>query len=274
MTVLVAGATGNVGRPLVDLLLADGHEVRALTRDPDRAGFPTGVEAVAGNLADTASLAGAFDGVTAVHLITFDAADYSPLSNGPEIVDLAVRSGVRRCTVLMGDVEPGPTEQAVEAGGLDWTFLSPVEFMSNTLEWADSVREEGVVREGFADMPSSKVHDADIAAVAAVALTRDGHAGRRYTLTGPQALTPPEQVRVISETLGREVRFVELSRDEVIAGWRAAGHSDEEIEFFLMVRTAPPEAGRTVLPTVPEVTGRPSRSLAEWVRENAAAFGG
>jgi uncharacterized protein YbjT (DUF2867 family) len=274
MTVLVAGATGNVGRPLVDHLLADGQEVRALTRDPARATFPAGVEAVSGNLADAASLAGVFDGVTAMHLITFDAADYSPLANGPEIVELAVKAGVRRCTVLMGDVERSPLEHAVDDGGLEWTFLAPAEFMSNTLEWADSIRDEGVVREGFATMPSSKVHDADIAAVAAVALTRDGHARREYALTGPQALTPPEQVQVISETLGREVRFVELTRDEVVAGWRAAGFSDEEVEYFLMVRTAPPEAGRTVQPTVPDVTGRPARSLADWVRENAAAFGG
>ncbi|MEU6035564.1 NmrA family NAD(P)-binding protein [Actinomadura sp. NPDC047616] len=92
MTILVTGATGNVGRPLVERLLADGHRVRALTRDPAKANLPAGAEVVAGNLADTASLSAAFDGVSAAHLIGFGD-DYAPLANGPEIMDVAKRAG-------------------------------------------------------------------------------------------------------------------------------------------------------------------------------------
>ncbi|SHF87227.1 SDR family oxidoreductase [Streptoalloteichus hindustanus] len=274
LNVLVCGATGNVGRPLVDQLLAAGHQVRALTRNPDRANLPAGVEAVAGNLADTASLSSAFTGVDAAHLIGFGGDDYSPLSNGAEIMDLARKSGVRRVTVLKGEVERTALDEAVLASGLEWTFLAPVEFMSNALEWAESVRDEGVVREAFAEARSAMIHDGDIAAVAATALTHEGHAGEEYWLTGPEVLTPPEKVRVIGEVLGREVRYVELSRDEIVARWRAQGFSDEDVEFFLMMRTNPPEAGYTVLPTVEEVTGRPARTFAQWVRENATAFGG
>ncbi|MFD5161084.1 SDR family oxidoreductase [Streptomyces hawaiiensis] len=274
MTILVAGATGNVGRPLVEQLLASGHQVRALTRNPQKAGLPAGAEAFAGNLADTASLAQAFDGVTAAHLISFNGEDFSPLTNGAEIADLARKAGVRRVTVLKGDVEKSPLEEAVEASGLEWTHLSPVEFMSNALEWAESVTSEGVVREAFAEAKSAMVHEADIAAVAAVALTADGHAGQEYWLTGPEALTPPDKVRIIGEVLGREVRYVELSQDEIVGQWREQGYSDEDIEFFIMMRTNPPEAGYTVLPTVEKVTGKPARTFAQWVRENAAAFGG
>ncbi|WP_338785131.1 NAD(P)H-binding protein [Streptomyces sp. DG1A-41] len=274
MTILVAGATGNVGRPLVEQLLASGHQVRALTRNPQKADLPAGAEAVAGNLADTASLAQAFDGVTAAHLISFSGEDFSPLTNGTEIADLARKAGVRRVTVLKGDLEKSPLEQAVEASGLEWTHLSPVEFMSNALEWAESVKSEGVVREAFAEAKSAMVHEADIAAVAAVALTSDGHAGQEYWLTGPEALTPPDKVRVIAEVLGREVRYVELSQDEIVGQWREQGYSDGDIEFFVTMRTNPPEAGYTVLPTVEKVTGKPARTFAQWVRENAAAFGG
>ncbi|MGW0480359.1 NAD(P)H-binding protein [Nonomuraea sp. NPDC003214] len=272
MTILVSGATGNVGRPLVEQLLAAGHPVRALTRDPAKAGLPAGVEVVAGNLADAGSLAGAFAGVTAVHLISFDASDYRPLANGPELVDLAIRSGVRRVTVLKGGVGKSPLEEAIEASGLEWTYLAPVEFMSNALEWAGPIAAEGVVRDGFAGSRSAMVHEADIAAVAAAALTGDGHAGQEYWLTGPEALTPPDKVRVIGEVLGRELRFVELSRDEMVERWRAEGYSDEDVDFFLMVRTDPPVDGSTVLPTVEEVTGRPARTFAQWVGEHAAAF--
>ncbi|ASO21701.1 uncharacterized protein YbjT (DUF2867 family) [Actinoalloteichus hoggarensis] len=275
-TVLVAGATGNVGRPLVEQLVAAGHHVRALTRDPRKADLPAGAEAVAGNLADPAGLAAAFDGVDAAHLIGFDGADFSPLTTGPEITALATRAGVRRVTVLRGDLTKGPFEEAVEASGLAWTYLSPVEFMSNALEWAESVRQEGVVREGFAESRSAMIHEADIAAVAATVLggDDDAHSGQEYWLTGPEVLTPPDKVRVIGEVLGRDVRYVELSQEEVVAAWRANGCSDADVEFFLAMRTETPEVGRTVLPTVEQVTGRRARTFAQWVRENAGAFGG
>ncbi|MGW8376644.1 NmrA family NAD(P)-binding protein [Streptomyces sp. ODS28] len=274
MTILVAGATGTVGRPLVERLAAAGHAVRALTRNPGKADLPAGVDVVAGDLADTASLERAFDGVTAAHLISFDGADFAPLANGAEIAALAEKSGVRRVTVLKGDVSKSPLEEALEAGGMEWTRLSPVEFMSNACEWADSVRSEGVVREAFPEARSAMIHEADIAAVAATALTTEGHAGQEYWLTGPEALTAPDKVRVIAEVLGREIRYVELTRDEIIAQWRREGYSEDDIAFFVAMRTNPPEAGRTVLPTVEKITGKPPRTFAQWVEENAGMFGG
>ncbi|TDC84994.1 NAD-dependent epimerase/dehydratase family protein [Micromonospora sp. KC606] len=271
MTILVTGATGTVGRHLVAQLLAAGHPVRALTRRPTEADLPDGVEVSAGNLTDLDSLVAAFAGVTAAHLISFGD-DYAPLREADRIVDLARQAGVGRVSVLRGDITKGPLEVAVEASGLEWTHLSPVEFMSNTLEWAESIRAEGVVREAFPDARSALIHEADIAAVAAVALTTDGHAGQDYWLTGPQALTVPERIERLSQVLGREIRYVELTTDEMVARWRAEGHSDDDIEFFLTMRTNPPEAGYTVLPTVERITGRPARTFTDWVRDNAATF--
>ncbi|SEF16763.1 SDR family oxidoreductase [Jiangella alba] len=263
-SVLVTGATGNVGRPLVEQLLDAGHRVRALTRDPERAALPAATDVVAGNLEDARSLDVACGGMDAVHLVAFA---------GEETVEIAARKGVRRVTLLKGDPEKTDLERAIEASGLDWTYLAPVEFMSNALEWAESIRAEGVVRDGFPDIPSAMVHDADIAAVAAAALTGDGHAGQEYWLTGPEALTAPEKVAVIAEVLGRPIRFEELTRDQIVGQWRAQGFSDDDVEFFLMMRTNPPEAGYTVLPTVEQVTGRPARTFAQWVAANRAAFG-
>jgi uncharacterized protein YbjT (DUF2867 family) len=271
--ILIAGATGNVGRPLIDQLLAAGHRVRALTRNPAKADLPAGVEVVAGNLADPGSLTQAFAGVGAAHLITFGD-DYSPLSTGAEIVALARTAGVEHLTVLKGEVTRSPLEDAVVSAGLPWTFLAPVEFMSNTLEWAEGITKEGVVREGFATTRSALIHDADIASVAVTALTADGHRGQEYWLTGPESLTPPERVAIISEVLGREVGFEEQSRDEVVSQWQAQGYGEDDIAFFLTMRTDPPEAGYTVLPTVEQVTGRPARTFRQWVAENRAAFGG
>ncbi|WP_394298185.1 hypothetical protein [Streptomonospora alba] len=189
-------------------------------------------------------------------------------------MELARTAGTREVTVLRGDLEETGFDRAVKESGLEWTDLMPVEFMSNTLEWADSVRDEGVVREGFPDAKSAMVHDADVADVAAAALTGEGHAGEQYRLTGPQALTPPEKVRVISEVLDREVRYVELSREEMVEHWHGQGFGDSDVAFFLRMRTDTPAAGYTVLPTVEKVTGRPARTFAQWVRENTAAFTG
>ncbi|MFG1962508.1 NAD(P)H-binding protein [Nonomuraea sp. NPDC049028] len=272
MTILVTGATGTVGRLIVDELARNGHQVRALTRDPAKADLPEGVEVVAGDLAEPGSLTTAFEGVTAVHLINFAGDDYAPLKTGEQIVELAVKSGVRKVTVLGGRAD-GPLEQALAASELEWTLLTPVEFMSNTLQWwAQTIKAEGAIREPFGGRLSAMVHERDIAAVAATVLTGDGHAGKTYTLTGPQAITTTEKVRILSDAVGQEIRFVELSEAEARAKWRADGMGAETIEFLIGALGNTPEIGYTVVPTVEQVTGRAPRSFAQWAAEHATAF--
>lgn len=207
-----------------------------------------------------------------MHLISFGGDAFASLENAPDVIALAQQAGVRKVTVLKGSYEKGPVELAVEATDLHWTHLAPVEFMPNSLEWAESIRAEGVVREAFGHVKSSVIHEADIAAVAVTALTTDGHAGRLYTLTGPEALTPRERVRKISDAIDQKVEFVELSVDEVVVQWRGSGYTDADIEFFMQMRTNPPEEGYTVLPTVEEVTDRPARTFAAWAAEHVDAF--
>ncbi|MGH8929549.1 MAG: NAD(P)H-binding protein [Egibacteraceae bacterium] len=271
MTILVTGATGTVGRQVVDQLQRAGQRVRALTRNPAKANLPDGVEVVGGDLAAPETLGHALDGVTGVHLITFGGDDYATLQAAPEILELATKAGVRRVTVLMGG-ERGPVEEAVEASDLEWTLLQPVEFMANTLEWAESIRGEGIVREAFGDMLSAMVHEADIGAVAATVLSEDGHGGRTYTLTGPEALTVPQKVRTIGAAIGRDIRFVELTEAQARARWRESGYPDEAIDFFVFVSRDTPPVGYTVVPTVEQVTGRAPRSFAQWAAEHADAF--
>ncbi|GAA3187074.1 NmrA family NAD(P)-binding protein [Nonomuraea roseoviolacea] len=274
MTILVTGATGTVGRLVVEELVRAGRQVRALTRDLSRASalLPAGVEVVAGDLADPGSLVRAFDGVTAAHLITFAGDDYAPLKRGDEIVELAVKAGVRKVSVLGGRAD-GPLEQALVATDIEWTLLNPVEFMSNTLRWwAGSVQAHGVVREPFGDRLSALVHEADIAAVAAAVLTGEGHGGRTYTLTGPEALTTRQKVRVLAEATGLDITFTELTEQEARAEWRSHGMGEETIEFLVRALGDTPEVGYTVVPTVEQVTGRPARPFAQWAAEHAAAF--
>jgi uncharacterized protein YbjT (DUF2867 family) len=271
MKILVTGATGNVGRPLVEQLNSAGHQVRALTRNPAKANFSKGVEVVAGDLTRPETLAPALEGVESLHLINFGGDDYSPLQTANEIVALAENAGVKRVTVLLGG-EKGALEQAVEASSMAWTMLQPVEFMSGAFDYAQSIRNESVVRVAFASRKTAIVHDADIASVAATVLTEDGHGGKTYTITGPEVLTPPEMVRTISAAIGRDIQFIELTEAQAREQWRAEGYPDEVIEFFVWAHGNTPPIGYTVVPTVEQVTGRPARTFAEWAREHAEDF--
>jgi uncharacterized protein YbjT (DUF2867 family) len=288
MTILVTGATGTVGRHVVGDLLRAGQKVRALSRHPAAAGLPDGVDVVAGDLTDVAALGSAFDGVTAAHLINFSGS-YQPLPNGEQIVDLALKAGVRRVTVL-GGWQEGTLEPAVRAGALEWTYLRPLEFMSNTLaDWGEPLRAGGVVREPYGDRKSPPVHEADIGAVAAVTLTQDGHAGQTYIITGPEVLTPREKIRIIGEATGRDLRFEEMTPEQTRKEWVGEGRLPDRLIFQAFAATAalgdaqlveillrlygePNELGRTVTDTVRRVTGRPARTFAQWAAEHADAF--
>ncbi|MCX4583874.1 NAD(P)H-binding protein [Streptomyces sp. NBC_01481] len=269
--ILVTGATGTVGRQVVAELLARGHRVRALTRDPAKAEFPAGVEVVRGDLTDPDSLAPALEGVTGLHLITFGGAYFAPLETGPRILELAREAGVRRVTVLHGG-EPSLLEDAVRAGETDWTVIMPVEFMSNALQWADGIKNADEVREPFTDRLSAMVHEGDIGAVAAVALTEAGHGGEEYVITGPEVLTLKDKVNALAAARDREIALVEMSEEEAVEQWRAAGHPQEVIDFLLDAYGNTPRVGRTVADTVEKVTGRPARTFVQWAAEHADAF--
>ncbi|MBD0839506.1 NAD(P)H-binding protein [Streptomyces sp. TRM68416] len=270
--ILVTGATGTVGRQVVAELLARGHAVRALTRDAAKAGLPAGVEVVEGDLTEPDSLVPALEGVTGLHLITFGGAYFAPLETGPRILELAHAAGVRRITVLHGG-GPTPLEDAARADDqVDWTVLMPVEFMANALEWAATIVPSDEVREPFVDRLSAMVHEGDIGAVAAVALTEEGHGGQEYVITGPELLTVGDKVTTLAAARGRDISLVELSEEQAVAQWRAAGHPEDVIAFLVEAYGNTPEVGRTVVDTVEKVTGRPARTFRQWAEEHADAF--
>ncbi|MEU6860130.1 NAD(P)H-binding protein [Glycomyces sp. NPDC046736] len=271
MTILVTGATGNVGRHLVEQLAAEGHSVRALARNPDAVRFPAGVETVAVDLTDLASVERALAGATGLHLLTALGSTNQTIPDSVALLEAAAGAGVRRVTTLWNGYK-GPVEEAVEASGLEWTHVQPGEFMSNAAVWAEEIKAEGVVREAFGHIAHAPAHPADIAAVAATALTTGEHAGQEYRLTGPEALPVPAQVEAIGAAIGRELRFEALTEEQGKQRMRDIGMEDEAIDYVIGWRADPPKWTLEPSDLVEQVTGRPARTFAQWAEENTAVF--
>ncbi|MBE8520564.1 NAD(P)H-binding protein [Amycolatopsis sp. H6(2020)] len=258
MTVLVTGATGHTGRHVVAGLKAAGVDIRVLVRDPAKA--PGGVDVVRGDITDPAEAA---EGVDAVYLLwPFFTADgieraVEPF-RGKKIVYLSAMSA--EDGGVWGDVEA-----AVGKVTDDWTFLRVTGLATNALAWAPQAGT-GVVRAAYGQAKRSVVHERDVADMAVKALTED-HAKQIYLVTGPEAVTQAEQVRLIGAALGTPVTWDEQPPEEAKAQLSAfmgpefaAGAVDHWASLV--------EDPEPVSLDVPRVTGHPARPFAEWAREH------
>jgi len=262
--IMVVGATGNVGAPLVRMLAEAGEEVTAVSRRITEA--PPGVVVRQGELASVS-----FTGVSALFLMVSGA--FVPVD---DVLARAGAAGVRRVVALSSQGvatgrHPAVLEDSVRRSGLEWTLLQPGAFASNAFQWAESIRSSREVVAPFADVALPVVDPSDIAAVAAEALRSEGHAGKSYVLTGPAAITPREQAAALAEAVGEPVRFIEQTREEaraVMSGFMPP----EVVDVTLGVLGAPTPAEQEVSPDVSRVLGRPPRPFAEWASRFAGAF--
>ena len=256
---LVMGATGNVGAGVVRGLLERGEEVLAASRHEQQ--WPGGVTAVVADPMQPGSLDDAAQGADRAFVMSGYAAEPGLLASLPDahVVLLSASSaglGVGDNPLARMHLD---SERAVVASGLTHTFLRPCSFQSNLLRWRDQLAEGDLVRAPFADVPVAMVDPADIAAVAVATLTEPGRHGAVHRLSGPDALTPPEQVHLLGEALGRQLTFVEQPDEE--AG--AAG-----VDIF----RRHPELESEVQDTVPRLLLRPAGSLQHWVARHRTAF--
>jgi uncharacterized protein YbjT (DUF2867 family) len=163
------------------------------------------------------------------------------------------------------------SEDAVRASGVDWTIVRPYAFMSNALRWLPQLREGDVVRAPFADVANAVVDPYDIAAVASVALTSGHHAGRIYRVSGPESLRPADQLQILAERLGRQLRLEPLSNDAARAEMLATTPVEYVDAFFTFYVDGAIDESEP-LPTVQDVTRVPPRTFPEWVDAHADAF--
>jgi uncharacterized protein YbjT (DUF2867 family) len=282
---VITGATGTVGRPLVEALLAQGAAVRAVSRDPGAAGLPAGADLVEGDPARPATIAPLLEGATGLFLHSRAAA-----STAAELVALAADHGVRRVVALAAsnvddDLDHQPsryrgdrnkeTEDAVVNSGLEWVSLRPGTFADNALTaWGAQIRAGDVVRGVYARFAEPPLHERDLAEVAARALLTDELVGRKPELTGPESLTHEEMVAIIGTAIGRTLRYQEVPPEAAAQGMVRAGLPAPFVEALMARYTRQLGRPAAVTGEVEKILGRPARTFAEWAADRAAAFAG
>ena len=283
--ILVTGGTGMVGGEVVRLLSQQGVAARALTRDPSKAKELRGITWVAADLSKPETLASAFDGAKTIFLVSSIGEDTVALQHNA--IEAARNAGVRHIVKLSAfgasDHSKAPIclwhyqiEKEMQASGMDWTILRPHHFMQNLLGQLEYIVNDGVVYSASGDGKIPYIDAPDIAAVAAVTLTKPGHQGKKYVITGSEALSYRDAAEIIGKTIGKQLRFVDESPDQSRARRIREGYPPAILESALAISAYQRTGGKTVTITnvVSDLTGRPPRTFAEFVRDYADAFRG
>jgi uncharacterized protein YbjT (DUF2867 family) len=266
--ILVTGASGTVGRPLVELLVAAGVKVRAVARNP--AGLPGIVEVV-----DKPVL----EGVTGLFA--------NPRAVDERLVEAAKAAGVTRMVALSAvnvDDADQPSrsrgdrnrevERAVTASGVDWVALRPTTFAANSIGlWAGQIRGGDVVHGPYADATWSPIHERDIAEVAVRAFLDDALLGTRPVLTGPESLTQREMVDTIGRAIGRPLDYREVAPDVARRAMVDRGFPDGFVAGLLAVQARSRGVPALITNEVRRILGRPALPFARWAADNAYVFG-
>lgn len=268
MTILVTGASGNIGRRVVDELIrlggSDIGDIRALTANPAKAALPESVTAITGYLGKPETLPDAFEGVDRVYLAPF------PATVGPTLA-LMAQAGVQYVVALSGGAHWAEHAGAVAASGLAHTQLGPGEFCENFAMWAPQIKS-GTVRDVRPELVESPVSMDDIARVAAHLLTTpsDAHLTAMYELTGPVALPRADIARQIGAGLGAPVDMQQCSRTEAEELLRPV--MGDGVHWYLDLLEDDP-APQVANDNVEQLTGTPAESMAQWAARNRNLFG-
>ncbi|TPG66845.1 NAD(P)H-binding protein [Pseudomonas arsenicoxydans] len=262
--ILILGATGKTGSRITQRLKTAGLPVRLGSRG---ANPPFDWE-------DQSTWEAALDGVAAVYIsYQPDLAVPGAVETIQAFTDLAVKSGVGKLVLLSGrgEAEAEQAERVIQNSGVDWTILRCSWFFQNFSEahflepilQGDVALPVGNIAEPFVDVE-------DIAEIAVQALTRPGHSGQLYELTGPRALTFAEAVDEIARGTGRDIRFVAVPPDAYREALEQAQLPAELINLVLYLFTTVLD-GRNTLVTdgVQRALGRPARDFSDYVRRTA-----
>ena len=275
--ILVLGATGNVGTPLVSELVAAGHPVKAASR---HATPVRGAEAVRFDYGDPATFDAALDDVSRVYVL----APGGTVDPKPVLMPFLTRAVERRVgvvlqTVLGVDADDSIPYRQIELflqrSGVPLVILRPNWFSDNFhTSWLSGIRQ-GVIAVPAADGRSSFIDVRDIAASAAAVLTTDRFDGQAFNLTGPAALSYSDAAAILSRVAGRSVEYTPIDDAKFVNMLTGAGVPADYANLLAAIY-APVREGwmAVVTDAVQTLTGRQPRSLEQYANDYAAAFKG
>jgi len=277
MTILVSGATGAVGRRVVAGLVNEGHEVRAMSRHPEAAALPAGVDVVAGDLTGPADSAW-FENVDQVFVFpaSGDLTGFLKTARERGVEHLVVLSSLAAAEEFPRDIGSASSshhrrvEAAVQATGIPATVLRPGPFANNLLGWAYSIKTTGGVDGPYPTSRQAPIHEADIADVAVAAFVRRELRDAVVPMSGPEALTRVAQLSVIGTAIGRSLSYREVTPDEFRQAM--ASFIPDDMITMMLDHWRDTVAEPDVLRPVDHITGHAGRTLAEWAADHAGAF--
>jgi uncharacterized protein YbjT (DUF2867 family) len=265
-SILVVGATGQLGTRLVRQLSAAGVKPRALVRSREKGeAIASLATPVLGDLVAPETLAEAFRGAERVFIVAPPAPEMEALERNA--IDAAVAAGAKRIVYLSNfaategsELRPmhihGLHERLIASRGVDWTVLGPTRYMTNfPFNWP-SVLNDGLLLEAGGSGVMTCIDPDDVAAVAVKALTEDGHEGQTYRLTSEDAFTAADLAALLSKFLGREVRVFESN-----------GERAPTAGYFGLVAAGVYKTTDTAA----KVLGRTPRAYADWLEQNIPA---
>jgi uncharacterized protein YbjT (DUF2867 family) len=278
--ILVTGATGTTGSRVAGLLRARGVHIRAASRRPGADGGTA--EHVFFDWNDPASYPAAVDGARGVYLLRPPRAAADSILLIERFLAVARSAGVRRI-VLLHSMVTGPAgmpeiPRAVAAAAPEWAILRPSWFMQNftgSHPTAVALRDHGEIATATGDGRVGFIDADDIAAAATETLLTPGPLSGSYVLTGPETLSYAGIAAIISEVSGRAIRHIDLTPEQLIARWAAAGLPENlaqaAADLDLAIRNGDYDYTTS---TVNDLTSRPSRSFRDFARAHRAAWPG
>jgi NAD(P)H dehydrogenase (quinone) len=279
--IVITGASGNIGGLIAGRLAGEGHRVRLFVRDPARAPRIDGAEVALGDFALPATIARALGPGDRLFMVSVHEDNPVRIEIHRRFIEAVADARVSQIVYLsyLNAAEDAinyharshaVTEQMIRDSGIPWTFLRPSLYLEVLHRRFDPTR---VMRAPAGDGRATWVSRADIAAVAAAALSEEGHLERVYDVTGSQLLTMGETAAIVSEVLGRRFTFAHETESEAWAWRERAGQSPFEITARIASwRSVREGEVAAVADTVERVTGTPPLSLHRYVAANAAEF--
>jgi uncharacterized protein YbjT (DUF2867 family) len=283
--ILVTGASGTVGRPVLQEVVKTGKPVKAMYHSAEDArSAPAGVATVIADFADKASLAKALQGIDTVYLVCSPIPQLVKLESN--VIDACKQAGVGYL-VLSSALGAGDypksfpswhrqVEDKLRASGLGYAILRPNTFMENIVTYnAPSIRAQGAFYSAMGDARISFIDVRDIAAATAKILTEPAaHAGKIYELNGPQAFNYTEVAALISKAAGRPVQFVNIPEEAQRKAMLDLGMPEWQVNALLDLQRyyTVEKKGAEITQVLEQILGRPAIRMEQYVNQNKDAF--